>query len=391
MADLVSGDIEVQHSGDPSSKCGGWITFPFIIDLDHVNGEPGSILCQSPSDLQLGILYVVLALVTTGTAGTRVALASAGANQYEKPKDQGTFFNCYFLMVNTGAIISATEIVYTQDNASWKLGFGLCAAANLISFVLFISRKRLYKHKKPMGSPFTSLVRVSRFYSEKKGCYLIQKRRLLPPWARTKEQEFCCSALQELQTEGESGDTTNSKWRLCSVQEVEDFKAVLRLLPLWLSIIFVSIPIAVQSSLMVLQALVMDRVFSPHLKVSAGSIQVIAIIFSCIFILMNNWLFYPMYHKLTNKVMTPLQKIGMGHVFTILSMAISAVVESKRLKTVQNEHLMSVLWLFPPFVILGISEAFQLPAHIELFYGEFPESLRNTATSLTSLVIGITF
>lgn len=106
--------------------------------------EPGSILCQSPSDLQLGILYVVLALVTTGTAGTRVALASAGANQYEKPKDQGTFFNCYFLMVNTGAIISATEIVYTQDNASWKLGFGLCAAANLISFVLFISGKRLY-------------------------------------------------------------------------------------------------------------------------------------------------------------------------------------------------------------------------------------------------------
>ncbi|KAL0678396.1 hypothetical protein Bca4012_006377 [Brassica carinata] len=364
MADLVSGDIEVQHSGDPSSKCGGWITFPFII---------------------------VLALVTTGTAGTRVALASAGANQYEKPKDQGTFFNYYFLMVNTGAIISATEIVYTQDNASWKLGFGLCAAANLISFVLFISGKRLYKHNKPMGSPFTSLVRVSRFYSEKKGCYLIQKRRLLPPWARTKEQEFCCSALQELQTEGESGDTTNNKWRLCSVQEVEDFKAVLRLLPLWLSIIFVSIPIAVQSRLMVLQALVTDRVFSPHFKVSAGSIQVIAIIFSCIFIIMNNWLFYPMYHKLTNKVMTPLQKIGMGHVFTILSMEISAVVESKRLKTVQNEHLMSVLWLFPPFVILGISEAFQLPAHIELFYGEFPESLRNTATSLTSLVIGITF
>ncbi|XP_048606706.1 protein NRT1/ PTR FAMILY 2.3-like [Brassica napus] len=181
----VSGDIEVQHSGDPSGKCGGWITFPFIIAIladsffgdipvilastfiyllgislltliafsDYLRPrpcEPGSILCQSPSDLQLGILYVVLALVTTGTAGTRVALASAGANQYEKPKDQGTFFNCYFLMVNTGAIISATEIVYTQDNASWKLGFGLCAAANLISFVLFISGKRLYKHNKPM-------------------------------------------------------------------------------------------------------------------------------------------------------------------------------------------------------------------------------------------------
>ncbi|CAF2085651.1 unnamed protein product [Brassica napus] len=510
LEDDVSGDIEVQHSGDPSSKRGGWITFPFIIvtllglsitsfgvilnlivflieefniksiaaaQISNIfNGclamlpvvaailadsffgdipiilastfisllvnpklieallsiytkgspfpkrlfqgislltliafsdylrprpcEPGSILCQSPSDLQLGIIYVVLALVTTGTAETRVALASAGANQYEKPKDQGTFFNCYFLMVNTGAIISATAIVYTQDNASWKLGFGLCAAANLISFILFISGKRLYKHNKPMGSPFTSLVRVIVAATVKRKAVISSKDedyyhhglgQKNKNSAVVPSQSFRFFNRATLKTKGESGDTTNNKWRLCSVQEVEDFKAVLRLLPLWLSIIFVSIPIAVQSSLMVLQALVTDRVLSPHFKVSAGSIQVIAIIFSCIFIIMNNWLFYPMYHKLTNKVMTPLQKIGMGHVFTILSMVISAVVESKRLKTVQNEHLMSVLWLFPPFVILGISEAFQLPAHIELFYGEFPESLRNTATSLTSLVIGITF
>lgn len=80
--------------------------------------------------------------------------------QYEKPKDQGSFFNWYFLTASTGTIISATAIIYTQDNAGWKLGFGLCAAANLISFIIFISGKRLYKHDKPMGSPFTSLLRV---------------------------------------------------------------------------------------------------------------------------------------------------------------------------------------------------------------------------------------
>lgn len=72
-------------------------------------------------------------------------------------------------------------------------------------------------------------------------------------------------------------------------------------------------------------------------------------------------------------------------------MAISAVVEAKRLKTVESEDLMSVAWLFPPLVILGIGDAFQLPASAELFYGAFPESLRNTAISLTSLAIGISF
>lgn len=52
---------------------------------------------------------------------------------------------------------------------------------------------------------------------------------------------------------------------------------------------------------------------------------------------------------------------------------------------------MSVVWLFPPLVIVGIGEAFQFLANIELFFREFPDSLRNTATSLTSLVIGISF
>jgi len=31
MASLVSGDKEAQISGDPGSKRGGWITFPFML------------------------------------------------------------------------------------------------------------------------------------------------------------------------------------------------------------------------------------------------------------------------------------------------------------------------------------------------------------------------
>jgi len=141
----------------------GIILLTMITSLDHLRPPPcetGSILCESPSKLQLGILYIALALVIIGSAGTRFTLASAGANQYEKPKEQGSFFNWYFLTLYTGAITGATAIVYTQENASWKLGFGLCAVANLISFIVFVSGKRYYKHDKPMGSPFTNLIRV---------------------------------------------------------------------------------------------------------------------------------------------------------------------------------------------------------------------------------------
>ncbi|EOA24372.1 hypothetical protein CARUB_v10017610mg [Capsella rubella] len=186
-------------------------------------------------------------------------------------------------------------------------------------------------------------------------------------------------------------DLTSNTWRLCSVQEVEDFKAVLRLLPLWAAVMFLSTPVAVQMSMTVLQALVVDRELGPHFKVSAGSLQVIVLLSGCVFIMLNNWTIYPMYQKLIRKPLTPLKQVGIGHVFTILSMAVSAIVEAKRLKTVDNGHPMSVLWLVPALVLVGIGEAFHFPANIAVFYGEFPESLRNTATSLTSVVIGISF
>jgi dipeptide/tripeptide permease len=331
-------------------------------------------------------------------------LAAAGANQYKKPKEQGRFFNWFFLALYIGAITGTTAIVYTQDNASWKLGFGLCAVANLISFIVFIAGVRFYKHDKPLGSPYTSLIRVLVAATMKRKAVISSKDEDYHQYGLGKEAKTYTTmpsksfrflnraALKNKEDLNTSGDSSNNMWRLCSVQEVEDFKAILRLVPLWAAVMFLSTPVAVQMSMTVLQALVMDRKLSPHFEVSAGSLQVIVLVFGCVFIMLNNWIIYPMYQKLIGKPLTPLQQVGIGHVFTILSMAISAVVEAKRLKTVENGgHPMSVLWLVPALVMVGIGEAFHFPANVAVFYGEFPESLKNTATSLTSVVIGISF
>ncbi|KAG7564597.1 MFS transporter superfamily [Arabidopsis suecica] len=405
IADSYFGNIPV-ISASAFISLTGISLLTLITSLDYLRPRPcetGSVLCQSPSTLHLGILYAALALVITGTAGTRFILAAAGANQYKKPKEQGTFFNWYFFAFYGGAITGTTAIVYAQDNASWKLGFGLCVGANLISFIVFVAGKRLYNHDKPLGSPYTSLVRVLVAATVKRKAVISSKdedyhHRGLENEAKTyaamPSKSFRFLNRAALKTEedlNQSSDTINNIWRLCSVKEVEDFKAVLRLVPLWASVMFLSAPIAVQMSMTVLQALVMDRNLGQHFKVSAGSMQVIPLISGCVFIMLNNWTTYPMYQKLIGKPLTPLQKVGIGHVLTILSMAISAIVEAKRLKTVGNSHLMSVLWLVPALVINGVGEAFHFPTNIAIFYGEFPESLRNTATSLTSLVMGISY
>lgn len=81
----------------------------------------------------------------------------------------------------------------------------------------------------------------------------------------------------------------------------------------------------------------------------------------------------------------------------VLAMAISALVESKRLKNViahdgsDSTMAMSVLWLFPQLVSVGIGEAFHFPGQVALYYQQLPQSLRSTSTAMISMLIGIVF
>ncbi|KAH9700873.1 protein NRT1/ PTR FAMILY 2.6 [Citrus sinensis] len=89
---------------------------------------------------------------------------------------------------------------------------------------------------------------------------------------------------------------------------------------------------------------------------------------------------------------------GVGHVLNKIGMVVSSVVESRRLKIAYAHHLqdqpgslvpMLALWLFPQLVLVGIGEAFHFPGQVQLYYQEFPASLRGTATSMITLILGI--
>ncbi|EFH51998.1 proton-dependent oligopeptide transport family protein [Arabidopsis lyrata subsp. lyrata] len=356
-------------------------------------------ICQAPTNIQLGVLYTAITLGSVGAGGLRFTLATAGANQYEKTEDQGSFFNCFFFTWYLAASISVTAIVYTEENISWSFGFGLCVAANLLGLMVFISGKRFYKHE-----CMTSLWEVpSQVYFASSFLHYLKEKLWFPPTRKTttvnqRSRQQRVSALKQ-DDEVNADSTIRNQWRLCSVKQVEDFKAVIRIIPLVLAIIFLSTPIAMQLGLTVLQGLVMDRRLGPHFKIPAGSLQVITLLSTCLFLIVNDRFLYPFYQKLTGKFPTPIQRVGIGHVFNIISMAMTAIVEAKRLKIVQNVNLlesssvadMSVLWLFPPLVIVGIGEAFHFPGNVALCYQEFPESMRSPATSITSVVIGICF
>ncbi|KAL1298571.1 hypothetical protein HN51_042903 [Arachis hypogaea] len=375
----------------------GTVIFALTASIKSLRPEgcmnKGSRLCEAPSRVQYGVLYTGLTLAAIGFGGMRFTTATLGANQLDNPEQPAVFFNWFFLTWYVFSVAGFTGIVYIQVNVSWSVGFWICAASILIDVMVFLVGYRYYRPENPQGSALVDLARVivasvrkwksqlssttHNYYSGSVPVSAVPGKRL---------SFFNRAALVT------EGDSIEKSWRLCTVQQVEDFKKVVGILPLWTSSIFLSTPIAMQNSLSVLQALVMDDHIGPHFKFPAGSITVIVLFSAAIFLFLLDRVLCPLYQKLVGKTPTPLQRIGVGHVFNILGMVVSAIVESKRLKMFHDRNKsMSILWLFPQLVLVGVGEAFQFPAQVALYYQQLPESLRSTSTAMISLLIGIAF
>nr|XP_011470595.1 PREDICTED: protein NRT1/ PTR FAMILY 2.7-like [Fragaria vesca subsp. vesca] len=377
------------------------------------------ITCQAPSKFQYSVLYAALSLASLGLGGTRFTIATMGAEQFNDLNDQGIFFNWYFLALYVANIFSFTAIIYIQDNVGWGLGFGICCIANGVGLVVFLLGKRFYKKVKPKGSPFLSIARVlvAAIWKRKMSSanstendYYYEAGVLAdsaPPTKSFRSDKIIlnyqlinflnCAALKIEQVKQFEGSHGNS-WTLCTVREVEDLKALIKIMPLWSTGIFLSTPIGIFSSLTVLQALTMDRHLGPHFKIPAASIIVFNLLATAISIFIIDRFILRKYKNLTGRTLTPIKQIGTGHIINIIALIASALIERKRLGVVRAHSLMnqpgsvvpmSAFWLVAQLSLIGIAEGFHFPGQVSLCYQEFPKSLRSTSTAMISLLIGI--
>ncbi|KAF7113303.1 hypothetical protein RHSIM_RhsimUnG0138600 [Rhododendron simsii] len=295
--------------------------------------------CITASRLQLSILYLAITLATIGLGGTRFTIGALGADQFDDPRHQGSFFNWYLFTLYTASAISATAVVYVEDNVSWGWGFGICAAANVVGLAIFVSGSRFYRPVKPKGSPFTGLARVVVAAVQKRNVVVSSKSEDyynradnggVNLVAATPTGAFKFLNRAALLTEGDTKpDGSIAKlWKLCTLQQVEDLKTLIRISPLWSTGILLSTPLAVQMSLATLQAITMNRHIGPHFKIPAGSMLVFIMVSCCIAIIFIERFFFPMWQKVTGRFPPPLQRVGIGHVLCALSMEFPTTLKS---------------------------------------------------------------
>ncbi|XP_047314726.1 protein NRT1/ PTR FAMILY 1.2-like [Impatiens glandulifera] len=351
--------------------------------------------CKSATPAQLGLLFSAFGIMAIGLGGIKPCSLAFGADQFDKrgsdadddddsPSNNNqrvleTFFTWYYASTAVSVIIAFTGIVYIQDHAGWKIGFGIPAIFMFFACLFFFLASSLYYKEKPTTSIFSSLARV---------VVKSYKNRNLQISDYNFGKDKPTNKLRCLNKACISKDG-------CTVEQVENLKSLIRIMPIWSAGIMVSITLS-QGSFQVLQARSMDRHITKNFIFPSGSFAMFTIASAILWLGTYDRIIIPFVSKIKGKPFTlnPKIRMGLGLFFSILAMCNSAIVEHfRRRRAIDHGYLnnpkaivpMSAMWLVPQHCLVGISEALFAVACNEFFYTELPKTMSSIAGAIGGL------
>lgn len=366
--------------------------------------------------MQSTICFVALYLIALGTGGIKPCVSSFGADQFEdtdevEKKHKSSFFNWFYFSINIGALIAASVLVWIQMNVGWGWGFGIPAVAMAIAVAFFFSGTRLYRNQKPGGSPLTRISQVlvasfrkcqvsipadgSLLYETADAESAIKGSRKLE---HTTDLRFFDKAA--VQTESDHTKGSVDPWRLCTVTQVEELKAIIRLLPVWATGIIFATVYGQMGTLFVLQGLTMHtHLGKGGFEIPEASLSIFDTLSVLFWVPVYDRIIVPTARKFTGHKngITQLQRMGIGLFISIFAMLSAGILELVRLRYVRRHDLyeltkidMSIFWQVPQYFIIGCAEVFFFIGQLEFFYEQAPDAMRSlcSALQLTTVALG---
>ncbi|XWS11946.1 hypothetical protein CRYUN_Cryun37aG0048600 [Craigia yunnanensis] len=371
--------------------------------------------CRSPTAAQMTLLISSLVLISTGAGGVRPCSLAFGADQLDRrdnPKNDRvleSFFGWYYASAAISVLIALTGIVYIQDHLGWRVGFGIPAILMLLSALVFFLASPLYLKQKASKSLLTGFVQVIVVAYKNRNLtfplpnssgnyYHKRDSKIVAPTDKLRFLSKACIIKNPEQDIASDGSASNP-WSLCTVEKVEELKALIKVLPLWSTGIIMSINLS-QNSFPVLQASSMDRYLTKRFQIPAGSYGMFNIISLALWLILYDRVVLPMASKIKGKPVRIGVKLrmGIGLFLTCMAMVVSALVEnSRRRKAIRDGFLnnpravldMSAMWLVPQFCLNGLAEAFTAIGQTEFFYSELPKSMSSIAAALFGLGLAV--
>ncbi|XP_059434032.1 protein NRT1/ PTR FAMILY 5.4-like [Corylus avellana] len=365
------------------------------------------------------IFFVALYIIAVGEGGHKPCVQTFAADQFnenlpEEKKAKSSFFNWWYSGIMVGATSSTLAVVYIEDNISWAAGFGVLATALAASLAIFLLGIKRYKKQGPFGSPFTSVAQVvaaaarkwrvdetGRVWGVCCGDVRIGVHEDGQPKSRTLAHTDQLRFLDKatIIDNIDASSQSRNPWRLCSQNQVEEVKLVLCLIPVWLCSLMFAVVATNFQTYFTKQGSTMIRSVG-RFQLPAASLQALLGLTVMIAIPIYDRIFVPITRRFTGHLsgITLLQRIGIGLFLSLINMAVSALVEAKRVGVAKEHNLldnpkatvpMSVWWLLPQYIFCGLSDVFTFIGLQELFYDQMPESMRSLGAAAYVTVVGV--
>ncbi|CAK9171832.1 unnamed protein product [Ilex paraguariensis] len=322
-----------------------------------------------------------------------------------------SYFNWWNFALCCGLVFGVTVIVFVQDNVGWGAADLILMSAMTVTIIIFYFGKPFCRYRKPQGSPLTPMLQVVAAAIAKRNLtypsnpallYEVPKSqktqaRLL---GHTNKLRFFDKAAIIEGNETLSGDKKPNPWRLATATQVEELKLLLNLIPIWFTSLAFGTTVAQTGTFFIKQSSTMNRKIGHHFEIPPATVYSLTAIGMIVSVTIYDRIVVPTLRRVKSneRGITILQRIGFGMIFSTLSMSTAALVEKKRLSIARRENIqggqtgpvsMSVFWLRPQFMLLGVGDAFTLVGLQEYFYDQVPDSMRSLGIALYLSVIGV--
>ncbi|KAF8400827.1 hypothetical protein HHK36_014129 [Tetracentron sinense] len=413
LSDSYLGRFRVIALGSLSSLLGMillWLT-AMLPQLKPPSCDPFTRICESATPAQLAVLFTSFGLMSIGAGCIRPCSIAFGADQLNKKDNPNnerviqSFFNWYYASIGVSTILALTIIVYIQDHLGWKVGFGVPAILMVFSALMFLMGSSLYVKVKASKSLLVGFIQVIVVAFKNRSLafppnnsdeyyHHSQDSKLIAPTHKLRFLSKACiirNPEKDINTDG----SASNPWNLCSVDQVQSLKSLLRVIPMWSTGIMILVSMN-QQSFSTLQASIMDRRIAPHFKIPPGTFSVFTILTLTIWVSAYDRAIVPLLAKYTGRPrgLSIKLRMGLGLLLSCAAMAMSAIVENIRRRIAIDQGLedrprtvmdMTAMWLVPQYCLFGLAEAFNAIGQIEFYYSQFPKSMASIAVALFTL------
>ncbi|KAL2234115.1 UNVERIFIED_CONTAM: Protein NRT1/ PTR FAMILY 5.4 [Sesamum indicum] len=369
-----------------------------------------------PLPLRHIVFFIALYILSIGEGGHKPCVQTFAADQFDEniPEEKAaksSFFNWWYVGIVCGATAAVLVVIYVEDYVGWSLGFGMLAVAVAAALIVFLAGSGGYRRQAPVGSPFTRVAQVvvaaarKRGLSEREGRGVCDEDDVnmeggagVQALARTPQFRFLDKAM--IIDDIDASSEKRNPWRLCPVNQVEEAKLVFQLIPIWFSCLMFAIVIAQLGTYFTKQGSTLNRSITPTFQIPAASFQVFTGLTILASVLLYERALIPLARALTGRPsgITILQRIGTGLLLSVLTMAVAACIEGRRVRIAREKGLldepksvvpMAVWWLLPQYMLCGLSDVFTVVGLQELFYEQMPVGMRSIGAAAYITVTGV--